>query len=85
MDSHVVPGYRVPPTYDSMIAKLIVHGPSRESAIKRTAQALEEFQVGPIKTTIPLHREMMADGGFVKGGIDIHYLERKLKDRERGA
>jgi acetyl-CoA carboxylase biotin carboxylase subunit len=84
MDSHVIPGYSVPPTYDSMIAKLIVHGPDRDSAIRRTAQALEEFQVGPIKTTIPLHREMMTDAGFTKGGIDIHYLERKLKERERG-
>ncbi len=61
-----------------------MHAPDRDAAIVRTARALEEFQVGPIKTTIPLHREMMTDGGFTKGGIDIHYLERKLKDRERG-
>jgi len=85
MDTHVVPGYTVPPTYDSMIAKLIVHAPDRDAAIRRTIRALEEYSVGPIKTTIPLHREMMTDAGFVKGGIDIHYLERKLKERERGA
>ncbi len=79
IDSHVVPGYRVPPNYDSMVGKLIVHAPDRPSAIRRMARALEEFEVGPIRTTIPLHRRLMQDGSFRQGGIDIHYLERKLK------
>ncbi len=79
IDSHVVPGYRVPPNYDSMVGKLIVHAHDRASAIRRMARALEEFEVGPIRTTIPLHRRLMQDGSFRQGGIDIHYLERKLK------
>ncbi|MBZ0171306.1 MAG: acetyl-CoA carboxylase biotin carboxylase subunit, partial [Phycisphaerales bacterium] len=79
LDTHVVPGYTVPPTYDSMIAKLIVHANDRASAIRRSARALAEFEVGPIKTTIPLHRELMADSAFVRGGVDIHFLERRLK------
>ena len=79
LDTHVVPGYRVPPTYDSMIGKLICHAPTRDEAIRRTARALDEFEVGPIKTTIPLHRELMGDSSFVRGGVDIHFLERRLK------
>ena len=56
LDSHAIAGYRIPPNYDSMIGKLIVHGPDRETAIARMRVALDEFKVGPIKTTIPLHR-----------------------------
>jgi acetyl-CoA carboxylase biotin carboxylase subunit len=79
LDSHCVPGYRVPPNYDSLIGKLIVHGPTRESAIARMEQALREFHIGPIKTTIPLHLELMRNSAFRQGGMDIHYLERLLK------
>jgi acetyl-CoA carboxylase, biotin carboxylase subunit len=79
VDSHVVTGYRVPPNYDSMIAKLLVHADDRQQAIRRMERALREFAVEPIKTTIPLHRELMNDAGFNQGGIDIHYLERLLK------
>jgi len=79
MDTHVVPGYVVPPNYDSMIAKLIVHGDTRAECIARVRRALDEFEVGPIKTIIPLHRRLMDDTSFTKGGIDIHYLERLLK------
>jgi acetyl-CoA carboxylase biotin carboxylase subunit len=79
LDTHVVPGYSVPPTYDSMVGKLIVHAPTREQAIRRAERALREFEVGPIKTTIPLHRELMGDSAFVRGGVDIHFLERRLK------
>ncbi len=79
MDTHVVTGYRVPPNYDSMIAKLLVHGDDRDHAIARMKRALAEFKVGPIKTTIGLHSELMNDAGFAKGGVDIHYLERLLK------
>jgi acetyl-CoA carboxylase biotin carboxylase subunit len=79
IDSHVVSGYGVPPNYDSMIGKLLVHAPTRAEAVTRMSRALAEFTIEPIKTTIGLHRRLMADEGFRKGGIDIHYLERLLK------
>ncbi|RMH11373.1 MAG: acetyl-CoA carboxylase biotin carboxylase subunit [Planctomycetota bacterium] len=79
IDSHVVPGYFVPPNYDSMIGKLIVHADSRAEAIERASRALREFRVGPIQTTIDLHHRLMQDSAFRTGGIDIHYLERLLK------
>lgn len=78
MDTHARAGYRVPPTYDSMIAKLIVHAEDRDACIRRTARALSEFEVGPIKTTISLHRELMENATFQQGGFDIHFLERLL-------
>ncbi|MBL8761059.1 MAG: acetyl-CoA carboxylase biotin carboxylase subunit [Phycisphaerae bacterium] len=79
MDTHVVPGYSVPPNYDSMIGKLIVHADTREQCLDRMSRALDEFRVDPIKTTIPLHRRLMQNSDFRKGGVDIHYLERLLK------
>lgn len=79
LDTHCVAGYRVPPNYDSMIGKLIVHADTREQAIARMDRALREMTVEPIKTTIPLHRELMRNSAFRAGGMDIHYLERLLK------
>ncbi len=79
VDTHAVTGYRVPTNYDSMICKLLVHADDRERAIARMSRALREFVIEPIKTTIPLHRELMNDAGFSRGGVDIHYLERLLK------
>jgi acetyl-CoA carboxylase biotin carboxylase subunit len=79
LDSHVVPGYTVPPTYDSMIGKLIVHADDRPQAIERMARALREFRIGPIKTTIGLHQSLMLNSAFREGGVDIHFLERLLK------
>jgi acetyl-CoA carboxylase biotin carboxylase subunit len=79
MDTHVVTGYTVPPNYDSMIGKLIVHADDREQCMNRMARALREFNVGPIKTTIPLHLRLLENADFRKGGVDIHYLERLLK------
>jgi len=78
VDTHCVQGYRVPPNYDSMIGKLLVHADTREQAVNRMAQALREMEVEPIKTTIPLHGRLMQNASFVKGGMDIHYLERLL-------
>jgi len=78
VDSHVVPGYTVPPTYDSMIGKLIVHAEDRERCVRRMARALREYRVGPIATTIPLHRQLMEHSAFRAGGVDIHFLERML-------
>ena len=81
MDTHVVPGYVVPPNYDSMVGKLIVHADTRIEAIDRCLRALREFQVGPIKTNIPLHQQLLQIEDFRKGGVDIHYLERWLKQQ----
>ncbi|MEM9065560.1 MAG: acetyl-CoA carboxylase biotin carboxylase subunit [Planctomycetota bacterium] len=80
IDTHVITGYKVPPNYDSMIGKLIVHDSTRAGALDRMHRALSEFTVGPIKTTIPLQARLMRDEGFAKGGVDIHYLERLLRD-----
>ncbi|MBS0229545.1 MAG: acetyl-CoA carboxylase biotin carboxylase subunit, partial [Proteobacteria bacterium] len=75
MDTHIYEGYRVPPNYDSMIGKLIVHGATREQAIARMRVALSELVVDGIKTNIPLQQRILADGGFAQGGQNIHYLE----------
>ena len=78
VDTHVYDGYYVPPYYDSMIGKLIAHGEDRDTAIARLRTALSEMVVDGIKTNIPLHREIMKDGAFIRGGANIHYLEKKL-------
>ena len=81
VDSHVYEGYRVPPNYDSMIGKLIVHGATREQAIARMRVALAETVIDGIKTNIPLQQRIMADPGFQQGGMNIHYLEKRLKEQ----
>lgn len=81
MDSHVFSGYTVPPHYDSMIAKLITYGDTRHQALVRMDIALSEMIVEGIQTNIPLHRELLQDANFVKGGTSIHYLEQKLSQR----
>jgi len=78
VDSHVYSGYNVPPFYDSMIGKLITHGDTRETAIARMRNALSELVVEGIKTNTALHQEILAHSAFGKGGLDIHYLERRL-------
>ena len=78
VDSHLYAGYSVPPYYDSMIAKLITHGETREIAIARMRNALDEMIIGGIKTNIDLQKDIMADANFQKGGANIHYLEKKL-------
>lgn len=77
-DSHVYGGYTVPPHYDSMIAKLITYGDTREIAIRRMQNALSETIIDGIKTNIPLHELILEDENFQKGGTNIHYLEKKL-------
>ncbi len=79
VDSHIYSGYSVPPHYDSLIAKLITHGPTREVAIGRMQNALEEMLVDGINTNIPLQERIMRDEGFKKGGMNIHYLEKMLE------
>lgn len=78
VDSHVRAGYRIPANYDSMIGKLIVHAPSRDEAIARMRSALSEFEVGPGKTTIPLHMRILDTPDFRNATFDIHYVERLL-------
>ena len=79
IDSHCYGGYVVPPNYDSMIAKLIVHQPTRSEAILTVRRALREFRVAPIHTTIPLHADLMRNGNFLTSDIDIHFVERLLE------
>ena len=81
VDTHCYGGYVVPPNYDSMIAKLIVHKPTREEAILGIRRSLREFNVGPIKTTIPLHQDLMLNGNFRRSDIDIHFVERLLEHK----
>ena len=81
IDSHAFNGYFVPPNYDSMIAKVITYGDTRDQALARMRVALSEMVVEGIKTNIPLHRELLADARFMEGGTSIHYLEHKLAER----
>ncbi|HEC28949.1 MAG TPA: acetyl-CoA carboxylase biotin carboxylase subunit [Gammaproteobacteria bacterium] len=78
MDTHIYDNYMVPPHYDSMIGKLIAHGNTRESALKRMRTALLEIYIEGIKTNIPLQQKLIDDSAFQTGGTNIHYLERKL-------
>ena len=78
VDSHLYSGYKVPPNYDSLIGKLITYGASRDEALMRMRNALDELVVDGIKTNTPLHRELVRDPEFCKGGVNIHYLEHKL-------
>jgi acetyl-CoA carboxylase biotin carboxylase subunit len=81
VDSHIYDGYRVPPNYDSMIGKIIAHGEDRASAIARMRVALDEMVLNGIKTNVPLHQWLLWDPGFLKGGFNIHYLEKRLTER----
>jgi acetyl-CoA carboxylase biotin carboxylase subunit len=83
VDSHVYNNYFVPPNYDSMIGKIIVHGDTREQALARMRTALLETVVEGINTNIPLHRELMVDAKFMDGGTNIHYLEEWLSHHKR--
>ncbi len=80
VDSHVIEGYRIPPNYDSMIGKLIVHGSDRDDAISRMRSALSEMKIGPIKTTIPLHQRLLNEKAFVTADFDINWVERLLEE-----
>jgi acetyl-CoA carboxylase biotin carboxylase subunit len=78
VDTHVYSNYFVPPYYDSMVGKLIAFGDTREIAIARMRIALSEMVIDGIKTNIPLHVDIMNDAAFQAGGVNIHYLEKKL-------
>jgi acetyl-CoA carboxylase biotin carboxylase subunit len=81
IDSHAFNGYFVPPYYDSMIAKVITYGDTREQALARMRTALSEIVIEGINTNVALHRELMVDTRFMEGGTSIHYLEHKLAER----
>lgn len=78
VDSHVYTGYKVPPHYDSLLAKVIAHGEERPSAIARMTSALGEIVLDGIHTNVPLHQEIFQHSAFKTGGTDIHYLEKRL-------
>ena len=82
IDSHIYNGYNVPPHYDSMIGKVITYGETRENAIVKMQNALDEMVIDGIKTNIPLQRLIMNDKVFKKGGMNIHYLEKMLGEEE---
>lgn len=79
VDSGLYSGYRVPPHYDSMVAKLIVHGNTRAECLMRLRRSLTEFVIDGIKTTIPLHQELILNDDFINGAYDIHWLEEYLE------
>ena len=78
VDSHIYNGYRVPANYDSLIGKVITYGQDRATALSRMRIALDEMVIEGIKTNIPLHEDLVRDPAFQKGGVNIHYLEKKL-------
>ncbi|MBR1903630.1 MAG: acetyl-CoA carboxylase biotin carboxylase subunit, partial [Alphaproteobacteria bacterium] len=82
VESEIYSGYQIPPFYDSMIAKLIVHAGSRNAALMRLRRALEEFVIMGVKTTIPLHQEIISQPEYLDGQYDIHWLEH-FKKREK--
>ena len=79
VDSGMYSGYKVPPNYDSMIAKLIVYGRTRNGCLMRLRRALEEFVVDGVETTIPIHQEIISDPDFINGNYNIHWLENFIK------
>jgi acetyl-CoA carboxylase biotin carboxylase subunit len=80
-DSAIYGGYSIPPYYDSMIGKLIVHGRDREEAMKRMRRAIVETVVEGVKTTLPLHEWIFSEDAFISGDYDIHWLEKKLAEK----
>ena len=82
VDTHIYSGYKISPYYDSMVAKLIVHGHDRQEAIRIMRRALDEFYIAPIKTTIPLHMEIMNHPDFVKGLVSTHFIEKMSRKED---
>lgn len=82
VDSEIYSGYSIPPYYDSMIAKLIVHGKTRNAALMRLRRALEEFVIEGVKTTIPLHQEIISQAEYIDGQYNIHWLEKFMAQQK---
>src|SRR5262249_5984496 len=79
VDTHIVCGSRVPPFYDSLLAKIIVHGPDRRAAVKRMRQAISETRIEGVATNLSFHAEVLADPEFTNGGVDTSFLARFLE------
>ncbi len=80
VDSGLYSGYRIPPHYDSLIAKLIVSGQTRNECLMRLRRALEEFVIEGVDTSIPLHQRLIAESDFINGDYDIHWLEKYVEE-----
>jgi len=78
VDSYLYAGYEIPPYYDSLVAKLIVHGQNRNECLLRLSRALDEFVIGNIETTIPLHQRLLKSSEFLDGKYNINWLEQKF-------
>lgn len=85
VDTHAYAGYTVSPHYDSLLAKLLVHRPTRAEAISAMRRALDEFRIGPIKTTIPIHQQILAQPDFVRGNVDTSFIERTFAGPPRAS
>lgn len=83
VDSEIYSGYSIPPFYDSMIAKLIVHAQTRNAAMMRMRRALEEFVIEGVQTTIPLHQEIISQSDYIDGLYNIHWLEGYMKSKQK--
>ncbi|MCK5295561.1 MAG: acetyl-CoA carboxylase biotin carboxylase subunit, partial [Alphaproteobacteria bacterium] len=81
VDSGIYSGYRVPPHYDSMIAKLIVYGKTRNACLMRLKRALNEFVIEGVDTSLPLHRRLVVNDDFINGEYNIHWLEKFIENK----
>lgn len=84
LDTHIYPGYEISPYYDSLVAKLITYGKNRQEAIRIMLRALNEFNIAPIKTTIPFHLQLLENPLFLKGEISTHFVQEMLKEEQKG-
>jgi acetyl-CoA carboxylase biotin carboxylase subunit len=82
IDTHVYQGYTVPPYYDSMLAKVIAYGKDRQEAIRIMRRALNEFNIGPIKTTIPFHLRLLESSAFIKGDVSTHFVQEMFSSSQ---
>ena len=85
VDSGLYSGYSIPPHYDSLVSKLVVHGKTRNECLMRLRRSLEEYVIGGIETTIPLHEKIISNSDFVNGEYDIHWLERFVAEESARA
>ncbi|WP_448207634.1 acetyl-CoA carboxylase biotin carboxylase subunit [Azospirillum sp. sgz302134] len=81
VDSALYDGYRIPPHYDSLIAKLVVHGTTRNECLMRLRRSIEEYVIGGVDTTLPLHQRIIAQQDFIDGNYDIHWLEQLMSKK----
>ena len=80
VDSALYAGYSIPPYYDSLVSKLVVHGSSRNECLMRLRRALEEYVITGVETTIPFHLKLIANVEFANGAYDIHWLEKFIAE-----